>query len=145
MLIRPTSLVLKELFFCILSVPTRLVSLVSIKRKEYFFGHHLCNRSIPTMKHQSLISIKRKEYFFGHHLCNRSIPTTKHLSLISIKRKEHFFGHHLCNRSIPTTKHLSLISIKRKEYFFGHHLPFMQSVYTHNETSVVSVQVTKSE
>ena len=45
-LIRPTSLLLRELFFCILPVPKRLVSLVSIKRKEYFFGRHLCNRSM---------------------------------------------------------------------------------------------------
>ena len=33
-LIRPTSLFLMEHFFCILSVPTRLESLISIKRKE---------------------------------------------------------------------------------------------------------------
>ena len=45
-LIRPTSLVLKEHFFCILSVPTRLVSLISTKTKEYFFGRHLCIRSM---------------------------------------------------------------------------------------------------
>ena len=45
-LIRPTSLVLKERFFCILSVLTRLVRLNSIKTKEYFFGRHLCIRSI---------------------------------------------------------------------------------------------------
>ena len=48
-LIRPTNLVLKEHFFCILSVPTRLVSLISIKRKEYFFGRHLCNRSMSPL------------------------------------------------------------------------------------------------
>ena len=36
-LIKPTSLALKEHFFCILSVPTRLVSLIRINRKEYFF------------------------------------------------------------------------------------------------------------
>ena len=34
-LIKPTSLALKEHFFCISSVPTRLVSLIGIKRKEY--------------------------------------------------------------------------------------------------------------
>ena len=45
-LIRPTSLVLNELFFCILSVVTRLVRLISTKTKEYFFGRHLCIRSI---------------------------------------------------------------------------------------------------
>ena len=45
-LIRPTSLVLKEHFFCILSVLTKLVSLISTKTKEYFFGRHLCIRSI---------------------------------------------------------------------------------------------------
>ena len=32
-LIRPTSLFLKEHFFCILSVPTRIVSLISTKTK----------------------------------------------------------------------------------------------------------------
>ena len=37
-LIRLTSLVLKERFFCILSVPTRLVSLISTKTKEYFLA-----------------------------------------------------------------------------------------------------------
>ena len=46
-LIRPTSLVLKEHFFCILSVLTRLVSLIRTKTKEYFFGRHLRIRSIP--------------------------------------------------------------------------------------------------
>ena len=45
-LIRSTSLFRKEHFFCILSVPKRLVSLISIKRKENFFGRHLCNRSM---------------------------------------------------------------------------------------------------
>ena len=45
LLIRPTSLILKEHFFCILSVPTRLVNLISMKRKEYIFGCHLCHRS----------------------------------------------------------------------------------------------------
>ena len=45
-LIRPTSLVLKELFFCISSVPTRLVRLISTKTKEHFFGRHLCIRSM---------------------------------------------------------------------------------------------------
>ena len=47
-LIRPTSLVLKEHFFCILSVLTRLVSLISTQTKEYFVGRHLCIRSIRT-------------------------------------------------------------------------------------------------
>ena len=46
MLIRPTSLVLKELFFCTSSVLTRLVRLISTKTKEYFFGRHLCIRSM---------------------------------------------------------------------------------------------------
>ena len=32
----------KEHFFCILSVPMRLVSLISRKTKEYFLGRHLC-------------------------------------------------------------------------------------------------------
>ena len=45
-LIRPTSLVLKVLFFCILSVLTRLVRLISTTTKEYSFGPHLCIRSI---------------------------------------------------------------------------------------------------
>ena len=45
-LIRPVSLVLKEHFFCILSVITRLVSQNSTKTEEHFFGRHLCNRSI---------------------------------------------------------------------------------------------------
>ena len=45
-LIRPTSLVLKEHFFCILSVLMRLVSLISTKTKEYFVGRHLCIRSM---------------------------------------------------------------------------------------------------
>ena len=49
-LIRPTSLVLKEHFFCILSVATKLVSLISTKTKEYFFGHHICIRSIAMLK-----------------------------------------------------------------------------------------------
>ena len=35
-----------EHFFCILSVLARLVSLISTKTKEYFFGRHLCIRSI---------------------------------------------------------------------------------------------------
>ena len=48
-LIRPTSLVLKQLFFCILSVQTRLVRLISTKTKEYFFGRHLCIRSIYSL------------------------------------------------------------------------------------------------
>ena len=40
-LIRPTSLVLKKLFFCILSVLMRLERLIITKTKEYyFFGHH---------------------------------------------------------------------------------------------------------
>ena len=43
-LIRPSSLVPKELFFRILSVLTRLIS---TKTKEYFFGHHLCIWSMP--------------------------------------------------------------------------------------------------
>ena len=46
LLIRPTSLVLKELFFCILSVLTRLVRLISTKTKEYLHGRHLCIRSM---------------------------------------------------------------------------------------------------
>ena len=50
-LIRPTSLVLKEHLFCILSVLTRLVSLISTKTKEYFFGRHLCIRSIIVIKY----------------------------------------------------------------------------------------------
>ena len=45
-LVRKTSLVLKELFFCTSSVLTRLVRLISTKTKEYFFGRHLCIRSI---------------------------------------------------------------------------------------------------
>ena len=45
-LIRPTSLVLKEYFFCILCVRTRLVSPISAKSKEYFFGRHLCIRTM---------------------------------------------------------------------------------------------------
>ena len=52
-LIRPTSLVLKEHFFCILSVLTRLVGLISTKTIEYFFDRHLCNRSMP----QALVPI----------------------------------------------------------------------------------------
>ena len=51
-LIRPTRLVLKDHFSCILSVRTRLVSLISINRKEYFFGRHLCNRSICSSCHK---------------------------------------------------------------------------------------------
>ena len=47
MLIRPTSLVLKELFFCILSVLTRLVRLIGTKTTEYFFGRHLCIGLFP--------------------------------------------------------------------------------------------------
>ena len=58
-LIRPTNLVLKEHFFCILSVPTRLVSLISIKRKEYFFGCHLCNQSINEVGMSQVIHVKR--------------------------------------------------------------------------------------
>ena len=61
-LIRPTSLVLKEHFFCILSVLTRLVSLISTKTKEYFFGRHLCIRSIvytrTLVMHQSANSLQ---------------------------------------------------------------------------------------
>ena len=44
-LIRLTSLALKQHFFCILYMHTRLVSLISIYTKEYFFGRHLCIRS----------------------------------------------------------------------------------------------------
>ena len=44
-LIRPTSLVLKEYFFCIFCVLTRLVGLISTETIGYFFGRHLCNRS----------------------------------------------------------------------------------------------------
>ena len=45
-LIRPTSLVLKEHFSCIFCVLTRLVGLISTETIGYFFGRHLCNRSI---------------------------------------------------------------------------------------------------
>ena len=48
MLLRTTSLVLKELFSCILSVLTRLVRLISTKTKEYLFGRHLFIRSIES-------------------------------------------------------------------------------------------------
>ena len=44
--IRLTSLALKQHFFCILYMPTRLVSLISTSTKEYFFGRHLCIRSM---------------------------------------------------------------------------------------------------
>ena len=37
-LIRPTNLILKEHFFCILCLPMRLVSLTSIKRKNIFLA-----------------------------------------------------------------------------------------------------------
>ena len=37
----------KGMFLCILSVLTRLVGLISTKTIEYFFGRHLCNRSMP--------------------------------------------------------------------------------------------------
>ena len=45
-LMRLTSLTLKQHFFCILSMQTRLVTLISTQTKEYFFGRHLCIRSI---------------------------------------------------------------------------------------------------
>ena len=44
-LMRLTSLALKQPFFCILSMQTRLVRLISTKTKQYFFGRHLCIRS----------------------------------------------------------------------------------------------------
>ena len=52
-LIRPTSLILKEHFFCILSMLTRLVGLINTKTQKdpgYFFPlpFILCNRSIGT-------------------------------------------------------------------------------------------------
>ena len=43
------SLVLKELLFYILSVLTRLMRLISTKTKEYFFGRHLCIRSMLSL------------------------------------------------------------------------------------------------
>ena len=70
--IKPTSLVLKELFFCILSVPMRLVTLISIKRKEYFFGRHLCNWSIRCM----MISINETKCPFAF-LVNFAITSGK--------------------------------------------------------------------
>ena len=57
-LIRPTSLVLKEHFFCILSLLTRLVSLISTKTKEYFFGRHLCIRSIGALTEDNVFLCK---------------------------------------------------------------------------------------
>ena len=53
-LIRPTSLVLKEHFFCILSVLTRLVSLISTKTKEYFFGPPFMH-SVSTLPNQRIL------------------------------------------------------------------------------------------
>ena len=44
-LMRLTSLALKQRFFCILSMQTWLVRLISTKTKQYFFGRHLCIRS----------------------------------------------------------------------------------------------------
>ena len=71
-LITPTSLVLKELFFCILSVPMRRVTLISIKRKEYFFGCHLCSWSIRCM----MISINETKCPFAF-LVNFAITSGK--------------------------------------------------------------------
>ena len=57
-LIRPTSLVLKKLFFCILSVLTRLVWLISAKTKEHFFGRHLCIWSMGYIQGQTKVLFK---------------------------------------------------------------------------------------
>ena len=48
-LIRKTSLVLKEHFFCILSVQTRLVRLISTKTTEYFFWPPFMQSSIAML------------------------------------------------------------------------------------------------
>ena len=47
LLMRLTSLALERHFYCILSMQTRLVRLISAETKEYIFGRHLCIRSIP--------------------------------------------------------------------------------------------------
>ena len=54
---------LKELFFCILSVLTRIVRLISTKTKQYFFGCHLCIRSINFVKMTKML------LFFSKALC----------------------------------------------------------------------------
>ena len=64
MLIRATSLVLKEVFFCTLSVLTRLVRLISTKTKEYFFGRHLCIQSIHLNNQVKLPLFKLQAAFF---------------------------------------------------------------------------------
>ena len=63
-LIRPTSLVLKEHFFCILSVLTRLVSLISTKTKEYFFGRHLCIPSIYRQRKTNVVVYNQPQGIF---------------------------------------------------------------------------------
>ena len=45
-LIRPTSLVVKEYLFCILPVLTILVALISTKTEQHSFGRHSCIRCI---------------------------------------------------------------------------------------------------
>ena len=47
MLIRPTALILKQVFFWNLLVVARLVGFISIKTKEYFIWPPLWKRSIP--------------------------------------------------------------------------------------------------
>ena len=58
-LIRPTSLVRREHFLCILSVLTRLVGLISTKKIGYFFGRPLCNRSIAIVDFSNAYGIGR--------------------------------------------------------------------------------------
>ena len=75
-LIRPTSLVLKEQFCCILYVLTRLVGLISTKTIEYFFDRHLCNRSMQ-MRFNNNNNFKQKVLYQGKALtpcgsCKRS-------------------------------------------------------------------------
>ena len=56
-LMRLTSLALKQHFFCILSMQTGLVRLISTKTKEYFFGRHLCIRSIGDRRFRLILSV----------------------------------------------------------------------------------------
>ena len=73
------SLVLMEHFFCILSVLTRLVSLISTKTKEYFFGPRLCIRSIRTWllkqwaKPRKWLNISEGIAFRFRRICSENI------------------------------------------------------------------------
>ena len=71
-LIRPTSLVLKEHFFCILSVLTRLVRLISAKTIAFFLAViYAIGLYIYQLTISSCVSVRMSRYWargkFGEH------------------------------------------------------------------------------